>query len=73
MLTITVEDSGAGLDEEQYRDVLKLFVTSKPNELLGTGLNVTQHYVERWLNGQLDLGPSELGGLCCTLQIPIVQ
>lgn len=73
MLTITVEDSGAGLDEEQYRDVLKLFVTSKPNELLGTGLNVTQHYVERWLNGQLDLGPSELGGLCCTLQIPIVE
>jgi signal transduction histidine kinase len=70
-LQVRVEDSGSGLDEDQYRDVLKLFVTSKPNELLGTGLNVTRHYVERWLNGQLDLGPSELGGLCCTLNIPI--
>lgn len=73
LLKVSVEDSGAGLDEEQYRDVLKLFVTSKPNELLGSGLNVIQHYVERWLNGQLDLGPSELGGLCCTLHIPIVE
>jgi signal transduction histidine kinase len=70
-LTVTVEDTGPGLDEDQYRDVLKLFVTSKPNELLGSGLNVTQHYVERWLNGQLDLSASKLGGLCCTLNIPI--
>ncbi len=70
MLTIDVEDTGPGLDEEQYRDVLKLFVTSKPNEMLGSGLNVIQHYVERWLNGQLELGPSSLGGLRCTLNIP---
>lgn len=71
MLTVHVEDSGPGLDEDQYRDVLKLFVTSKPYEMLGSGLNVTQHYVERWLNGQLVLGPSDLGGLRCTLNIPI--
>jgi C4-dicarboxylate-specific signal transduction histidine kinase len=70
-VVVHVEDSGSGLDEEQYMEVLKMFVTSKPNELLGTGLNVTQHYVERWLNGQLELGPSsELGGLRCTLRIP---
>jgi len=73
VLVITVEDSGPGLDEDQYRDALKMFVTSKPYELLGSGLNVTQHYVERWLNGQLDLGPSKLGGLCCTLNIPIQE
>lgn len=70
-LRISVEDSGTGLDEDQFRDVLKLFVTSKPNEHLGSGLNVIQHYVERWLNGQLDLRTSELGGLCCTLVVPI--
>ena len=68
---VHVEDSGLGLDVEQYGDVLKMFVTSKPNEQLGTGLCVTQHYVERWLNGQLELGPSELGGLRCTLVIPV--
>lgn len=73
VLSVIVEDSGSGLDEEQYEEVLKLFVTSKPNEFLGSGLNVTQHYVERWLNGQLDLGPSELGGLRCTLRIPLAQ
>ncbi|WP_196159410.1 HAMP domain-containing sensor histidine kinase [Reinekea sp. G2M2-21] len=72
-LTVQVEDTGPGLDEDQFEDVLKLFVTSKPNELLGSGLNVIQHYVERWLNGQLDLGPSEFGGLRCTLNIPIQQ
>ncbi|MEJ2042288.1 MAG: ATP-binding protein [Reinekea sp.] len=70
-LTVHVEDSGSGLDEEQYMEVQKMFVTSKPNEQLGTGLNVTLHYVERWLNGQLELGPSELGGLRCTLKIPV--
>jgi K+-sensing histidine kinase KdpD len=68
---VHVEDSGIGLDVEQYMDVLRMFVTSKPNELLGTGLCVTQHYVERWLNGQLELGPSDLGGLRCTLVIPL--
>ncbi|WP_320821849.1 GAF domain-containing sensor histidine kinase [Reinekea sp.] len=71
VLVITVEDSGSGLHEEQCIDALKLFVTAKPYEYLGTGLNVVQHYVERWLNGQLDLGASPLGGLCCTLTIPI--
>jgi len=71
VVIITVDDSGVGLDEDHCVDVLKLFVTSKPYEYLGTGLNVVQHYVERWLNGQLDLGPSHLGGLCCTLTIPI--
>lgn len=70
-MTVSVEDSGCGLDDDQYGDVLKLFVTSKPNEYLGSGLNVTQYYVERWLNGQLDLMPSKLGGLCCRLHIPI--
>lgn len=71
VLIVTVEDSGTGLDPEQYVDVLKLFVTSKPCEYLGSGLSVVQHYVERWFNGQLDLGPSQLGGLCCTLIVPI--
>ena len=70
-LVVTVEDSGSGLDEDHCRAALKLFVTSKPYEYLGTGLNVVQHYVERWLNGQLDLSTSPLGGLCCTLTIPI--
>lgn len=73
MLSVTVEDSGIGLDEDQYEDVLKLFVTSKPYEFLGSGLNVIQHYVERWLNGQLELEPSHLGGLRCRLQIPLAQ
>jgi|TARA_B110000503_G_scaffold133436_1_gene210921 signal transduction histidine kinase len=71
VLVVTVEDSGPGLDKEQYVEVLKLFVTSKPYEYLGSGLSVVQHYVERWFNGQLDLGPSQLGGLCCTLTVPI--
>jgi signal transduction histidine kinase len=71
VVIITIEDSGTGLDEGHCVDALKLFVTSKPYEFLGTGLNVVQHYVERWLNGHLDLGPSHLGGLCCTLTIPI--
>lgn len=70
---LTVEDSGQGLDESNYVDALKLFVTSKPNELLGSGLNVTQNYVERWLNGQLALDESPLGGLRCTLTIPTAQ
>lgn len=70
-LIVNVEDSGIGLDSDQYLEVLKMFVTSKPNEMLGTGLCVTQHYIERWLNGQLELGPSELGGLRCTLSVPV--
>lgn len=70
-ILVSVEDSGVGLDVDQFGDVQKLFVTSKPNEHLGSGLNVIQHYVERWLNGQLDLSTSELGGLCCTLVVPI--
>ena len=70
LLCVHVEDSGIGLEPDQYEEVLKLFVTSKPNEYLGTGLNVTQHYTERWLNGQLELSESPLGGLRCTLRIP---
>ncbi|TCS37667.1 ATP-binding protein [Reinekea marinisedimentorum] len=70
---VIVEDSGWGLDECNYTDALKLFVTSKPNELLGSGLNVTRNYVERWLNGQLTLDKSPLGGLRCTLTIPTQQ
>lgn len=70
LLCIHVEDSGIGLEPDQYEEVLKLFVTSKPNEYLGTGLNVTQHYTERWLNGQLELGGSPLGGLRCSIRVP---
>lgn len=70
LIRVTVEDSGDGLDEEQLHEITTLFATSKPNEYLGTGLNVVQHYVERWLNGQLVLSPSEKGGLCCTLILP---
>jgi signal transduction histidine kinase len=68
--TVTVEDNGSGIDDCNCSDALKLFVTSKPNELLGSGLNVTRNYVERWLNGQLLLDSSPLGGLRCTLTIP---
>lgn len=70
LLCIYVEDSGIGLEPDQFEEVLKLFVTSKPNEFLGTGLNVTQHYTERWLNGQLELDESPLGGLRCSIRIP---
>lgn len=70
-LTIDIEDSGSGLEESQLNEVIKLFVTSKPNENLGTGLNVVQHYVERWLNGQLELSQSEHGGLKASLIVPI--
>lgn len=70
---VIVEDSGWGLDECNYSDALKLFVTSKPNELLGSGLNVTRNYVERWLNGQLTLDKSPIGGLRCILTIPTQQ
>ncbi|MFQ3280280.1 MAG: signal transduction histidine kinase [Reinekea sp.] len=70
-LTVDIEDSGSGLEESQLSEVIKLFVTSKPNENLGTGLNVVQHYLERWLNGQLVLSQSEHGGLKASLIIPI--
>jgi signal transduction histidine kinase len=70
-LVVQIDDSGCGLDEDQLIEVTKLFVTSKPNENLGTGLNVVQHYVERWLNGNLELSQSDHGGLRATLIIPI--
>lgn len=71
VLIVNVEDSGKGLEEHQFDEVLRLFSTSKPEKCLGSGLNVTQHYMERWFNGQLDLKKSDLGGLCCTLTIPV--
>lgn len=70
-LVVDIEDSGCGLEKSQLNEVTKLFVTSKPNENLGTGLNVVQHYVERWLNGQLELSQSEFGGLKASLIVPI--
>ncbi|MBU2864028.1 HAMP domain-containing histidine kinase [Reinekea forsetii] len=73
LLTVTIDDNGIGLESSQLNEVSKLFVTSKPNENLGTGLNVVQHYAERWLNGQLELSESTQGGLQATLTFPASQ
>ena len=69
-ITLTIEDDGAGIAPEHIAQVLR------PGERLdesapgfGFGLAITRELAELY-GGGLDLGRSELGGLCVSLRLP---
>lgn len=69
-LTITVEDDGPGIPEDEVENVMrrghKLDV-SKPGH--GQGLGIVRDIVELY-SGKLTLGKSSLGGLKATIELP---
>ena len=70
LLTIAVEDDGAGIPETQRQAILNRGVradTSQPGQ--GIGLAVTQEIVESY-HGRLVIGESPLGGASFNVVLP---
>lgn len=71
--TLTVEDDGPGLPSaEAYQQVWmsgKTFHSDQGRSGTGLGLNIVQSIIER-AGGQVDAGPSELGGARFHLRLP---
>jgi signal transduction histidine kinase len=57
---LSIDDSGPGISDENFKEVFKPFFTTKEN---GTGLGLpTVHRIVSELGGQIKLEKSELGG-----------
>jgi signal transduction histidine kinase len=70
MVTIAVEDDGAGLPEDKYADVIgrgRRLDETVPGS--GLGLAIADEIVEAY-GGRMVLGRSEMGGLRVTVEIP---
>jgi signal transduction histidine kinase len=76
LATLTVEDDGPGLPSAQaYREVWasgKTFHRDQGRSGTGLGLNIVQSIIER-AGGQVDAGPSELGGARFGLRLPVAS
>ena len=70
-LQIQVMDNGPGLNEEQMRQMMEPFYTTKSNGT-GLGLAVVQAVV-RAHQGEFQLSGSELGGVSAGLTLPIIR
>lgn len=69
-LSLIVEDSGPGVQEDYRDDIFKPYFTTKPNGV-GLGLSIARDIVEDYYGGTLELlSPGRLGGarLCATLK-----
>ena len=70
---IRIEDDGPGIPAEQYEDMMKPFVSTKPSgKGTGLGLSICRRVTEE-AGGTLVLSQSELGGLCATATFPMVS
>jgi two-component system sensor histidine kinase QseC len=72
---IAVEDSGAGLNEDEYQKVLQRFYRSskhikQKSQGSGLGLAIVKQIVELH-DGTIDLHKSDLGGLCVLVELPL--
>jgi len=66
-----IEDDGAGIDEEHYKDIFQPYKQlanqeRKLSEGVGLGLAIVEQ-IARWHNGEVHLQRSDLGGACFTL------
>ena len=62
-ILLMVEDDGPGIPEDRRTEVLKPFISTKPQNLgSGLGLSIVKKVVENCM-GRLELSQSELGGL----------
>ena len=69
LVTITVEDAGCGMSDENQRDALTLFATSKPNGT-GFGLPLAVKIVESEHGGRLNLDSLKGRGTIVRITIP---
>ena len=65
---ITVEDSGAGLDPHQVKQIFEPFYTTKPQGI-GLGLSICRSIVEAH-GGRLSASPGALHGLALRISLP---
>ncbi|ETR75633.1 histidine kinase [Afipia sp. P52-10] len=69
VLTVRVEDDGPGLAPELISQIARGQRWDETQPGTGFGLAITRDLAENY-RGSLDLGRSELGGLCATIRIP---
>lgn len=72
-ILIDIQDSGPGIDPNQYSEILKRFYRIENHAEIGSGLglSIVNKATER-LGGQLIFAKSdELGGLKATVKLPI--
>ncbi|MCL2305523.1 MAG: ATP-binding protein [Planctomycetaceae bacterium] len=68
---ITIDDSGAGIPNEQKDQLFRPFQTTKKEQGTGLGLAVTQKILQEH-NGNVRLTNSPLGGARFVLEIPLL-
>lgn len=72
-LTLTVEDDGPGLPEDQRETVLKRGARlDEAAPGTGLGLSIVDELVKSY-SGRITLGVAELGGLSVTLELPMAE
>jgi two-component system, OmpR family, osmolarity sensor histidine kinase EnvZ len=74
-LTVTVDDDGPGVPEENREDVFKPFFRldeARNQDYAGTGLGLAiARDIARFHGGDITLGKSPLGGLRATVRVPV--
>jgi len=68
-LIFEFDDSGEGIPPESYQHIFKMGYTTKEKDGHGVGLYLVEKTVQR-MGGNIDIGPSELGGMAFTVIIP---
>lgn len=68
-LEIRVDDNGPGVDEKEYDEIFKSFVTFKEGGT-GLGLSISQKIIQR-LGGQISVGRSDMGGAGFLICLPV--
>lgn len=74
-VSLTIDDDGPGIPEENYSDVFKPFHrldTARNQNIDGTGLGLSiARDIIRNHGGKIKLGPSSLGGLKVSIELPV--
>ncbi|MBT1446106.1 tetratricopeptide repeat protein [Shewanella sp. JM162201] len=69
--TITVDDNGPGLGDDEMSKVFEPFYTTKRSTgHIGLGLNIAYNIINQVFKGDIRCQPSSLGGACFSLSIP---
>ncbi|MDP3621827.1 MAG: HAMP domain-containing sensor histidine kinase, partial [Polynucleobacter sp.] len=69
--SLTVSDSGAGIDPNAFSSLFELYKTSKPDGI-GVGLWLSKTIMERQ-NGKINAFNHARGGACFEIQIPLSE
>ncbi|MCY7296460.1 sensor histidine kinase [Alteromonas sp. a30] len=73
-VSITIDDSGEGVSDENKRVIVAPFQKSEDGKQSGTGLGLAIcQRITQLHKGQFTLSDSALGGLCVTLTLPLHQ